>query len=81
MKTAKNSAMKPRILGVAAAVAFACGVAPLANAVPVLPGDDETTLHDRIKISEREMVVEWVGRLAREPFTIIDRTIDFGENP
>ncbi len=50
-------------------------------AVPVLPGDDETTLHDRIKISEREMVVEWVGRLAREPFTIIDRTIDFGENP
>jgi len=30
--------MKPRILGVAAAVAFACGVAPLANAVPVLPG-------------------------------------------
>jgi len=50
-------------------------------AVPVLPGDDETTLHDRIKISEREMVVEWVGRLAREPFAIIDRTIDFGENP
>ena len=50
-------------------------------AVPVLPDDDERTLHDRIKISEREMVVEWVGRLAREPFTIVDRTITFsGEN-
>ncbi|HWV26580.1 MAG TPA: phosphoribosylglycinamide formyltransferase [Aeromicrobium sp.] len=50
-------------------------------AVPVLPDDDVETLHQRIKDSEREMVVEWVGRLAREPFTVTDRTITFsGEN-
>jgi len=48
-------------------------------AVPVLAGDDEATLHERIKSSEREMVVDWVGRLAREPFTIDDRTITFGD--
>jgi len=48
-------------------------------AVPVLPGDDETALHERIKSSEREMVVDWVGRLARESFTIDDRTISFGD--
>lgn len=35
-------------------------------AVPVLDGDDEATLHERIKISERAMLVEWVGRLARQ---------------
>ncbi len=46
-------------------------------AVPVLDDDDEATLHERIKTSEREMVVEWVGRLAREPYTIADRTIRF----
>lgn len=36
--TAKISAMKPLIRRLAAAVALACGLAPLANAVPVLPG-------------------------------------------
>lgn len=35
-------------------------------AVPVLDDDDESTLHERIKTSERAMLVEWVGRLARE---------------
>lgn len=34
----KFPAMKPLLKSVAAAVALACGVAPLANAVPVLPG-------------------------------------------
>ena len=33
--------------------------------VPVLDGDDEAALHERIKISERAMLVQWVGRLAR----------------
>lgn len=46
-------------------------------AVPVLDGDDVETLHDRIKESEREMVVDWVGRLAREDFIINDRTVEF----
>lgn len=35
-------------------------------AVPVLDDDDEATLHERIKISERAMLVDWVGRLARK---------------
>lgn len=38
MKTAKIPAMKPMIRRLAAAVALACGLAPLANAVPVIPG-------------------------------------------
>jgi phosphoribosylglycinamide formyltransferase 1 len=33
--------------------------------VPVLPGDDEATLHERIKAQERRLVVEVIGRLSR----------------
>lgn len=36
--TAKTPVMKPLLRRVAAAVALACGFAPLANAIPVLPG-------------------------------------------
>jgi phosphoribosylglycinamide formyltransferase-1 len=32
--------------------------------VPVLPGDDESTLHERIKAEERRLIVEVVARLA-----------------
>lgn len=46
-------------------------------AVPVEPGDDVETLHERIKTSERAMLVDWVGRMSREHFTITDRTIVF----
>jgi phosphoribosylglycinamide formyltransferase-1 len=31
--------------------------------VPVLPGDDETALHERIKDVERELLVETVAEL------------------
>jgi phosphoribosylglycinamide formyltransferase 1 len=34
--------------------------------VPVLDDDDVETLHERIKVSERDMLVEWVGRLVHE---------------
>jgi len=34
-------------------------------AVAVEPGDDESTLHERIKAVERTLLVEWVGRIAR----------------
>ena len=34
------------------------------RAVPVLPGDDEPRLHERIKAVERELLVETVARLA-----------------
>jgi phosphoribosylglycinamide formyltransferase 1 len=33
--------------------------------VPILPGDDETSLHERIKAEERRLVVEVVKRLAQ----------------
>jgi len=34
--------------------------------VPVLPGDDEATLHERIKDVEHRLIVEVVARLVRE---------------
>ncbi len=47
--------------------------------VPVLDDDDVETLHERIKTQERAMLVEWVGRLAREPFEITGRKIRFNQ--
>lgn len=46
--------------------------------VPVLDGDDIEALHERIKGAERQMLVEAVGRMAREGFTITDRKVRFG---
>nr|WP_194956289.1 phosphoribosylglycinamide formyltransferase [Aeromicrobium phoceense] len=46
-------------------------------AVPVEDDDDVESLHERIKTSERAMLVEWVGRLAREPHSIDGRRIRF----
>jgi phosphoribosylglycinamide formyltransferase-1 len=51
------------------------------EAVPVLPDDDEQSLHERIKTSERSMLVEWVGRLARHGFTVRGRSIELGGRP
>lgn len=45
------------------------------TAVPVLDGDDEHTLHERIKSSERAMLVEWVGTLARGGYHLDDRAV------
>jgi formyltetrahydrofolate-dependent phosphoribosylglycinamide formyltransferase len=39
-------------------------------AVPVEDGDDEESLHERIKVAERRLLVEQVGRMAREGWTI-----------
>lgn len=47
-------------------------------AVRVEDDDDAETLHERIKVAERAMLVENVGRLAREGFTITDRKVRFG---
>jgi phosphoribosylglycinamide formyltransferase 1 len=47
--------------------------------VPVLPDDDVDALHERIKVAERRMLVESVGRMAREGFTISDRKVRFGQ--
>ena len=46
--------------------------------VPVDDGDDVESLHDRIKVAERTMLVETVGRIAREGFTITDRKVRIG---
>jgi phosphoribosylglycinamide formyltransferase-1 len=35
-------------------------------AVPVLDDDDAESLHERIKVQERAMLVDWVDRLAKE---------------
>ena len=48
------------------------------SAVPVLDDDDAHSLHERIKVAERSMLVESVGRLAREGFTITDRKVRIG---
>jgi phosphoribosylglycinamide formyltransferase-1 len=47
--------------------------------VPVLDQDDVETLHERIKVAERRMLVDSVGRMAREGFTITDRKVRFGQ--
>jgi phosphoribosylglycinamide formyltransferase-1 len=44
-------------------------------AVPVLAGDDEATLHERIKSVERALVVEVVGRLVRQGFDVDGRKV------
>jgi phosphoribosylglycinamide formyltransferase-1 len=46
--------------------------------VPVEDDDDVEALHERIKVAERKMLVDNVGRLAREGFTITDRKVRFG---
>jgi phosphoribosylglycinamide formyltransferase 1 len=47
--------------------------------VPVEDDDDVESLHERIKVAERAMLVENVGRMAREGFTITDRKVRFGQ--
>jgi phosphoribosylglycinamide formyltransferase 1 len=47
--------------------------------VDVLDGDDETSLHERIKSEERSMLVDVVGRMAREGWQVVDRKVRIGE--
>ena len=47
-------------------------------AVPVADDDTVESLHERIKVAERELLVDTIGRLAREGFTIDDRKVRFG---
>lgn len=46
--------------------------------VPVEDDDDVETLHERIKVAERRMLVECVGRIAREGITVAGRRVRFG---
>ncbi|GAB3160585.1 phosphoribosylglycinamide formyltransferase [Myceligenerans halotolerans] len=47
-------------------------------AVPVQDGDDESTLHERIKGAERALLVETVGRIAREGLYVAGRHATIG---
>ena len=47
--------------------------------VRVEDDDDVESLHERIKVAERAMLVRCVGRMAREGFTITDRKVRFGQ--
>jgi len=40
--------------------------------VPILPGDDEAALHERIKAAERRLMVEVVARLAGEGRPVLE---------
>jgi phosphoribosylglycinamide formyltransferase-1 len=48
------------------------------TAVAVADDDDVERLHERIKVAERRMLVDSVGRIAREGLTITDRKVRFG---
>ena len=48
------------------------------SAVPVLEDDTVESLHERIKIVERAMLVQAVGRIAREGFAVDGRVVRFG---
>jgi formyltetrahydrofolate-dependent phosphoribosylglycinamide formyltransferase len=45
------------------------------RAVPVHDDDDEDSLHERIKVEERVMLVDVVGRMAREGWTVTGRKV------
>ncbi len=49
--------------------------------VPVEDDDDVQSLHERIKVAERRMLVDAVGRMARDGFTINDRKVRFARDP
>ena len=47
-------------------------------AVPVLDDDDETTLHERVKVAERALLVETVGRMVRDGWATAGRKVRIG---
>ena len=46
--------------------------------VPVFDTDDEATLHERIKTVERGLLVDTVGRMARDGWSVRDRKVRIG---
>jgi phosphoribosylglycinamide formyltransferase 1 len=47
-------------------------------AVPVLDDDDEDSLHERIKVAERALVVQTIGRMVRQGWSVHGRTVRIG---
>ena len=50
-------------------------------AVPVHDGDDEAALHERIKVAERGLLVDTVGRLVRDGWSVQGRKVRIGPWP
>jgi phosphoribosylglycinamide formyltransferase 1 len=48
------------------------------RAVDVIDGDTVESLHERIKVAERQMVVDAVGRMVREGFSLDGRKVRIG---
>jgi phosphoribosylglycinamide formyltransferase-1 len=48
------------------------------QAVPVLDDDDEESLHERIKIAERTLVIDTIGRMVRNGWSMQGRTVRIG---
>jgi phosphoribosylglycinamide formyltransferase 1 len=46
--------------------------------VPVLDGDNEATLHERIKVTERQLLVQVVAAIATRGMTVVGRTATIG---
>ena len=46
--------------------------------VPVQDDDDEASLHERIKVTERALLVETVGRMVREGWSVRGRKVRIG---
>ena len=49
--------------------------------MPVLDGDDEATLHERIKVEERALLVDTVGRLVGHGHRIEGRKVTLPSDP
>lgn len=54
------------------------GVIVAQTVVPVEDDDDVASLHERIKVAERTMLVETVGRMAREGYVVEGRRFRYG---
>jgi phosphoribosylglycinamide formyltransferase 1 len=54
---------------------------PIVAQAPVLvaDGDDEATLHERIKVTERALLVGTVGRMVREGWSVHGRKVRIGQ--
>ena len=50
-------------------------------AVAVEDNDTEESLHERIKLVERTLVADTVGRMAREGWTVDGRAVRIGKEP
>jgi len=48
------------------------------QAVPVHDDDDQESLHERIKVAERALVVETIGRMVRDGWSVDGRKVRIG---